>query len=62
MQYQDHLCAQAWLDMLLLRAALAQSQEHNHAARTRLEEIRNESVRALWEADKTLYVPAGLCH
>jgi hypothetical protein len=50
------------MDMLLLRAALAQSQEHNHAARTRLEEIRNESVRALWEADKTLYVPAGLRH
>jgi len=26
-------CAQAWIDMLWLRAALSQSQEHNTVAR-----------------------------
>jgi hypothetical protein len=41
--------------MLWLRAAVAQSREHNMVARKRLEQIRDESVLALWEADKTLY-------
>ena len=49
-------CAQAWMDMLLLRTAVAQSQEYNNAARTRLERVRDETVLTLWEADKTLYM------
>jgi len=60
--WHHDLCAQAWMDMLLLRATVAQSHEHNDAARTRLEQIRNETVRALWEADKTLYAPVGHRH
>ena len=50
-------CAQAWVDVLWLRAALSQSQEHNTGgARRRFEAIRDESVLTLWEADKTLYM------
>jgi len=61
--WHHDLCAQAWMDILLLRAAaVAQSQEHNNAARTRLEQIRDETVLTLWEADKTLYAPAGHRH
>ena len=60
--WHHDLCAQAWMDMLLLRAAVAQSQEHNNAARTRLEQIRDETVLTFWEADKTLYAPASHRH
>ncbi len=38
---------------------LVQSHEFNRAARTRLEQIKDETVRALWEADKTLYAPTA---
>ena len=59
---ENAFCAQAWMDMLWLRAGLAQSQEHNIAARQQLEQIRDESVLALWAADKALYMrmPPGL--
>ena len=56
---ENAYCAEAWMDMILLRTDLAQLREHNEGARMRLEQIRHETVLALWEADKALYSPAG---
>jgi len=56
---ENAYCAEAWMDMVLLRTDLAQLREHNEGARMRLEQIRYETVLALWEADKALYSPAG---
>jgi hypothetical protein len=56
---ENAYCAEAWMDMILLRTDLAQLREYNEGARTRLEQIRHETVLALWEADKALYSPAG---
>ncbi len=47
--------AQARIDTLLPWSALVQSHEFNRAARTRLEQIKDETVRALWDADEALY-------
>ncbi len=44
---------------LLLWSALVQSHEFNRAAGTRLEQIKDETVLALWDADKALYAPTG---
>ena len=56
---ENAYCAEAWMGMVLLRTDLAQLREHNEGARMRLEQIRHETVLALWEADKALYSPAG---
>ena len=56
---ENAYCAEAWMDMVLLRTDLAQLREHNGGARMRLEQIRHETVLALWEADKALDSPAG---
>jgi hypothetical protein len=52
-----HYDLQAWTDMLWLRSAVAQSREFNNAARTRLEAVKDETVLALSDADKTLQAP-----
>ena len=52
-----HYGLQAWADTLWLRSAVAQSREFNNAARTRLEAVKDETVLALWDADKTLHAP-----
>ena len=46
---ENAYCAEAWMDMVLLRTDLAQLREHNEGARMRLEQIRHETVLALWE-------------
>ena len=52
-----HYGLQAWADTLWLRSAVALSREFNNAARTRLEVVKDETVLALWDADKTLHAP-----